>query len=109
MIDRSSPGGTRLAVFVTTPSRRTARPALVGVGTGTVRIARAPRLTLGQDVAWARWLPGGTHLILGAGTGASYLMDAATLSARPLTVTGGRTGGEVNDTAAIIPPPAYAR
>ncbi len=104
-----SPGGTRLAVFLSNSPRRTARLALVDLGSGAVRVARRPRLALGQDFAWARWLPGGMHLIVGAGTGDSYLVDSATLSARPLLLTRGHghsTGNsqDINFTAAIIPP-----
>jgi hypothetical protein len=83
-----------------------ARLAIVNVATGAVRVARAPRLALGTDFAWARWLPGGTHLIVGTGTG-PYLVDSATLSARPLVAHGpGRNRGssqDINFTAAIIP------
>jgi hypothetical protein len=53
-----------------------------------------------------RWLPGGTHLIVGAGTG-PYLVDSATLSARLLFARGhGRNIGssqDINFTAAIVP------
>jgi hypothetical protein len=69
-----------------------------------VRVARAPRLALGMDFAWARWLPGGTHLIVGTGTG-PYLVDSATLSARPLVAHGRNIGNsqDINFTAAIVP------
>jgi hypothetical protein len=102
-----SPDGTRLAVFLNTASGRAARLALVDPGTGAVRVARSPRPVLGQDAGWARWLPGGAHLIVGAGTG-GYLVDAATLSARPLLIAPGHghstgTGQDINFTAAVVP------
>ena len=101
-----SPDGMQLAVFPQTASRHmtpgSARLAIVNVATGGLRISRAPRLALGMDFAWARWLPGGTHLIVGAGT-APYLVDSATLSARPLFLARGGSGRpDVNFTAAII-------
>jgi hypothetical protein len=100
----------QLAVFPQTAPRHTtpgsARLAIVSLATGAVRVARAPRLALGTDFAWARWLPGGTHLIVGAGTG-PYLVDSATLSARPLLARGpGHNTGnsqDINFTAAIVP------
>ncbi len=106
-----SPDGTRLAVFPQTTAPRTgpatARLAIVDLATGAMRVARLPRLALGQDVAWARWLPGGTHLMVGAGTGSCYLVDSATLSARPLYFTRGHghnigISQDINFTAAII-------
>jgi hypothetical protein len=100
-----SPDGMQLAVFPQTASRQmtpgSARLAIVNVATGDLRISRAPRLALGMDFAWARWLPGGTHLIVGAGTG-PYLVDSATLSARPLFFARGHGRPAVNFTAAII-------
>ena len=102
-----SPDGTRLAVFLNTASGRAARLALVDPGTGTVRVARRPRPVLGQDFGWARWLPDGSHLIVGTGTG-GYLVDSATLSATPLLIAGGhghknRNGQDINFTAALVP------
>jgi hypothetical protein len=103
-----SPDGMQLAVFPQTAPRHTtpgsARLAIVSLATGAVRVARAPRLALGMDFAWARWLPGGTHLIVGAGTG-PYLVDSATLSARPLVAHGRNIGNsqDINFTAAIVP------
>src|SRR6266516_126062 len=102
-----SPGGARLAVFLHTASGRAARLALVDPVTGAMRLARGPRLALGLDYAWARWLPGGTHLIVGAGTG-PYLVDSATLSARPLFLARGHghhagSSQDINFTTAVIP------
>jgi len=102
-----SPGGTRLAVFLTTASGRAAQLALVDPGTGAVRVARRPLLALGQDVGWARWLPDGTHLIVGVGTG-GYLVDSATLSARPLLFARGHghnagNSQDINYSTAVVP------
>jgi hypothetical protein len=106
-----SPDGMQLAVFPQTPPRHatpgSARLAIVNLATGAVRMARGPRLALGMDFAWARWLPGGTHLIAGAGTG-PYLVDPATLSAKPLFFTRGHghnigNGQDINFTAAVLP------
>lgn len=70
-------------------------------------MARRPWLALGQDIAWVRWLPDGTHLIMGAGTPGGYLVGSATLSARPFFARGrGHNTGDsqdINYTAAIIP------
>jgi hypothetical protein len=102
-----SPDGTRLAVFLNAASARAARLALVDAGTGAVRVARRPLLMLGLDIGWARWLPDGTHLIMGATTRA-YLVDSATLSARPFSFASGRGHNigysrDVNYSAAVVP------
>jgi hypothetical protein len=106
-----SPDGTRLAVFPQTISGRTgpgsARLAIVDLATGAVRLARGLSLALGMDFAWARWLPGGMHLIVGTGTG-GYLVDSATLSARPLFSARGHghniaNSQDINFTAAVVP------
>jgi hypothetical protein len=106
-----SPHGTRLAVFPQTALRRmtpgSARLAIVNLATGAVRMARGPSLALGMDFAWARWLPGGMHLVVGAGTG-GYLVDSATLSARPLFFARGHghniaNSQDINFTAAVVP------
>ena len=100
-----SPDGTRLAVFLNAASGHTARLALVNPGAGAVRVARSPRPVLGLDFGWARWLPGGTHLIVGAGTG-GYLVDAATLSARRLLPGHDHkigNGQDINFTTAVVP------
>ena len=88
-----SPSGNRLAVFLNAGTGQAARLALVDPATGAIRVAPTPRLALGIDIAWARWLPDGSHLIVGAGT--SYLVDAATLSAEPIE--------GLDYTAAILP------
>ena len=88
-------------------SGRAAQLALVDPGTGAVRVARRPLLALGQDVGWARWLPDGTHLIVGVGTG-GYLVDSATLSARPLLPARGHghdtpNSQDINYSTAVVP------
>jgi hypothetical protein len=97
--------GARLAVFLNEDSATAAQLALVHLATGTVRVAPRPRLALGEDIAWARWLPDGAHLVVGAGAGRSYLVDAATLSAEPLLGARGHgdDGGDIDYTTAIVP------
>jgi hypothetical protein len=102
-----SPAGTsgaRLAVFLNGDSGTTARLALVDLATGAVRITPRLSLPIGEDIAWARWLPDGGHLIAGAASGITYLVDTATLSARPLVVASG-SAADVNYTTAIVPRP----
>jgi hypothetical protein len=106
-----SPDGTQLAVFPQTASHGLvpghARLALVDPRTGAMRVAPRPRLPLGQDICRALWLPDGTHLVvLQPG---SYLVDAGTLSARPLFLAPGHAryvsnGENIDFTAAILPP-----
>jgi hypothetical protein len=102
-----SPDGTRLAVFVKTAAGRAARPAVIDMGTGAVRMPAGHRLPLGLDVGWARWLPDGTHVLVGTGTG-GYELDSVTLSARPLLVTSSRDRSrgdsqDVNYSVAVVP------
>jgi hypothetical protein len=98
----AGPTGARLAVFLNAGSGASARLALVDLATGTLRVVPGVRLVLGADIAWARWLPGGTSLVAGAATGVSYLVDAAALSAQPLIVRG-RGAEDVNYTTAVVP------
>ena len=106
-----SPDGTRLAVFPQTPPRGMvpgyARLALVDLSTGVIRVVPGPRITLGLDIGWAKWLPDGSHLIVGTGTG-SYLVDSAALSARPLVLARAQghnaNSQDINFTAAILSP-----
>jgi hypothetical protein len=106
-----SASGSQLAVFLNADSGQRAQLALVDVATGTVRVAQGPRLTLGIDIAWARWLPDGAHLIVGPAAGVTYLVESATLSAQPLAVAAGRAHDRekslgINYTTAVIPPRA---
>jgi hypothetical protein len=104
-----SPDGTRLAVFPMIEPGQAARVALADLATGTVTVAPAPRFALGEDIAWARWLPGGRDLIAGGGTGGGDLVDSATLSAQPLVVARGRENDrgnslDINYTMVVVPP-----
>jgi hypothetical protein len=81
-----SPDGRQLALIVNTSRRpccAAAELAIASSQTGSMRLVPQARLTIGQDVAWVQWLPDGRQLIVGAGNG-SYIVDTATLSARPL-------------------------
>lgn len=95
-----SPGGTRLAVFLNAGTGQSAQLALVDPVTGAVRVAPRPALTLGIDVAWARWLPDGEHLIVGAASG--YLVNAGTFAAEPLVVARDNKDGP-DYTTVIVP------
>jgi hypothetical protein len=95
-----SPGGTQLAVFLNAGPGQTAHLALVDPVTGAVRVAPRLALTLGIDVAWARWLPDGVHLMVGAASG--FLVDAVSLSAEPLVSARDNSDGP-NYTTAIVP------
>lgn len=108
-----SPGGTRLAVFVNTtnPQDPYNSPysvlAIVNTRTGALRLVRAARLVTTEDVGWARWLPGGNQLIVGAEAG-SYAVNALTLAARPFSFFGSpgqdiETSGDINFSATILP------
>jgi hypothetical protein len=99
-----SPDGRRLALFLNPRSGQEAQLALADVATGSVRVAAAPRFPLGIDIAWVRWLPDRRYLIAGPMTGAGYLVDSATLSAKPLVTSAGpghRPGPSLNYTTAI--------
>ena len=96
-----SPDGSRLAVFVNAPSGRSARLALVDPATGGLRVARTPVLPLGVDYGWARWISDGGRLLAGTATG-GYLVDAATLGARPLHERKGSGSSGINYTTVVI-------
>ena len=95
-----SPDGSRLAVFVNAPSGRSARLALVDPATGGLRFARTHALPLGVDYGWARWIASG-RLLAGTATG-GYLVDAATLGARPLHARKGSGSSGINYTTVVI-------
>ncbi len=100
-----SPDGRQLAVFAFAspqPGGQTAELAIVSTATGVVRLALKIRVTVGQDIDWIRWLPGGTRLVVQANR--NYLVTAATLAARPFRFTGG--GQDVNFSAELVPPRA---
>jgi hypothetical protein len=98
----AGPAGARLAVVLNAGSGSSARLAVVNLATRTLGVVPAIRLALGADIAWARWLPGGTSFVAGAGTGSGFLVDARSLSAQPLVVRG-RGAVDVNYTTAIVP------
>src|SRR5215813_12434079 len=86
----------------------TVQPAMVDAGTGAMRLAGTVRLGIGEDRAWALWLPDGRHLLTG-GAVSSYAVNAATLSARPLYFIHGRdhyieASQYINYSAVILPP-----
>lgn len=96
-----APAGRSLAVFVNAPSRRSARLALIDTATGAIRVVTAVAFPLGMDYGWARWLPDGSRLIAGTGSG-GYLINAATRGVRPLRVPRGHGAGSMNYTAAVV-------
>ena len=105
-----SPDGTRLAVFVNRNFLGTGavQLAMAGTRTGALRLASAVRLGIGEDRAWALWLPDGRHLLTG-GALSSYAVNAATLSARPLYFIHCRghyieASQDINYSAVIFPP-----
>ena len=107
-----SPDGREIAVIVNTSPRpccATAELAIASSQTGSLRLIPRARFTIGEDVAWVRWLPGGRQLIAGAVTG-SYIVDAATLSARQLFFLHSRDHNiqdsqDVNYSAVVITQP----
>jgi hypothetical protein len=78
-----------------------AQLAIVSTRTGTTRLVPGARFLLGQDIAWARWLPGGKQLI--AGGASDYIVTPATLAARPLRFRHS-ADGDIGYSAVIIPP-----
>ena len=102
-----SPDGTRLAVFLNTTNPQdsnnepVSEPAIVDTRTGSLRLVRAARLGTYEDAGWARWLPGGHRLIVGAEVG-SYAVDAESLSVRPLSFG---PGNDINFSATVLPVP----
>ena len=88
-------------------------PAIVNTRTGTLRLVRAARLATYEDVGWARWLPGGNRLIVGAETG-SYAVNAAIHAARPFSFFGSHGkdiegSGDINFSATLLPAPSPRR
>ena len=104
-----SPSGKQLAVFVNRNplGTGTVQLAMVDTATGAMRLAGAVRLGIGEDRAWALWLPDGRHLLSG-GAVSSYAVNATTLSARPLYLIHGRdhyieASQDINYSAVILP------
>jgi hypothetical protein len=105
-----SPDGNQLAVFVNRNPLGTGavQLAMADTGTGAMRLVGGVRLGIGEDRAWALWLPDGRHLLTG-GAVSSYAVNAVTLSARPLYFLHGRdhyieASQDINYTAVLIPP-----
>jgi WD40 repeat protein len=105
-----SPDGKQLAVFLDRNSSGTGtvQLAMASTGTGTLRLAGSLHLPTSCSSGWALWLPDGRHLIAG-GIKASYAVNAATLTARPLFFTHSRdhyieTSQDINYSAVLIPP-----
>ena len=102
-----SPDGTRLAVFLNTTNPQdpgnepVSELAILDTRTGMLRLVRAARLETYEDVGWARWLPGGNQLIVGAEQG-SYAVDAVTLSVRALSFA---PGSDINFSATVLAGP----
>jgi hypothetical protein len=71
---------------------------LIDTRTGTFRLVRAARLGSYEDVGWARRLPGGHRLIVGAEAG-SYAVDADTLAVRALSFA---PGNDINFSATVL-------
>jgi hypothetical protein len=99
-----SPDGRQLAVFVNrSPGTGggTAAVAIVSTGTGALRMVPGTRLPIGEDIAWARWLPGGQQLITAA-ISHDYLVTPATLSFRQFSFQ--RDGYQDPGYSAVIVP-----
>jgi hypothetical protein len=100
-----SPDGRQLAVFVNTTlgaGGGQAELAIVSIKTGGLRLVPEVRLRLGQDIAWARWMPDGKQLIAGS-IASTYLVTVPALSALPVRFTRS-TDQEINYSATVIPP-----
>jgi hypothetical protein len=102
-----SADGRWLAAFVSTGrgSRDAAaitRPAIVNTRTGAVSLVPGARFTTGQNILWARALPGGNEFLAG-GTGSTYLVNAVPLSARPLRFPRSGTSQYLNFSVVVLP------
>src|ERR1022692_2020670 len=100
-----SPDGSQLAVFVNrSPGTGGGRVQLVIVSTrtGAARLVPGASFLIGEDVAWARWLPGGKQLIAG-GVDRDDIVTPATLATRPLRFRHS-AGGDIGYSAVVIPP-----
>ncbi len=100
-----SPNGRQLAAFVNIGA--TAELALVDTRTGQVRLVGSVRTGLGEDIAWAHWLPDGERLLAG-GLDAAYVVTAATRASRPMYFSRRRDhyiedSQDLNYSAVIIP------
>lgn len=88
-----SQDGTELAAFANTIDPSTtpapAELAIISTRTGAARLVPHASLVMGQDVAWARWLPGSKMLLVGGST-FSGVVNSETLSVRPYYFAHGR-------------------
>jgi hypothetical protein len=105
-----SQDGSELAAFAntfglsTTPAA--AELAVISTRTGAARLVPHVSLLMGQDIAWARWLPGGKMLLVGGST-FSGAVNSETLSVRPYYFVHGRDhyiedSQDVNYSAVVI-------
>lgn len=100
-----SPDGRQLAVFVNrSPGTGggTVQLAIVSTRTGAMRLVPRARFLVGEDVGWARWLPGGKQLIAG-GVDRGYIVTTASRTARPLRFRRSPRG-DIGYSAVILPP-----
>jgi hypothetical protein len=100
-----SPNGSQLAVFVNrSPGSGGGRVqlAIVSTRTGATRLVPGASFVIGEDVAWARWLPNGKQLIAG-GVDRDDIVTPATPAAQPLRFRH-NAGGIIGYSAVILPP-----
>ena len=99
-----SPNGQQLATFVNVSGQaggEAAELAIASTATGTIRVVPQVKMTVGEDADWVRWLPGGRTLV--AEGYRDYLVNAATLAARPFHFTPIRYGVYIDYSAELIP------
>jgi hypothetical protein len=99
-----SPDGSQLAVFVNrSPGTGGGQVqlAIVSTRTGAARLIPGARFVIGEDVAWARWLPGGKQLIAG-GVDRDDIVTPATAAAQPLRFRH-NAGGIIGYSAVVLP------
>ncbi len=107
-----SQDGGALAAFANTRRISTAPApaelAIISTRTGAARLVPRVSLLMGEDIAWARWLPGGKMLLVG-GLTFSGVVNSETLSVRPYYFAHGRDhyiedSQDVNYSAVVIKP-----
>lgn len=101
-----SPDGEQLAVFVNRSpgdGGGTADLAIADTATGALRILAPAKFTVGEDIGWARWLPGGNQVIV-IGADDPYLVNTRTLSVRSLGFV--HHGAQSINFSVIVIPPA---
>jgi len=105
-----SPNGGELAAFANkfglNTTSASAELAILNTRTGAARLVPRVSLLMGQDIAWARWLPEGKMLLVGGGL-FSGLVNSETLSVRPYFFMHGRDHNiedsqDVNYSAVVI-------